>query len=45
MGLPVTEMVQSQRMGNDGCILCGTRVDGYPQKAIRFGFTADGPGR
>jgi ferredoxin-type protein NapH len=40
MSLPVTDMVQSQRVEHAECILCGTCVDVCPQGAIRFQYGA-----
>jgi ferredoxin-type protein NapH len=38
MSLPVGRMVQSGRMEDRECILCGTCADNCPQNAIRFSF-------
>jgi len=40
MSLPVTDMVQSQKIDHAECILCGTCVDVCPQGATKFDFGA-----
>jgi ferredoxin-type protein NapH len=39
MSLDVNAMVQSQKMENSECILCGTCVDNCAQKTIRYSFS------
>lgn len=43
MQLPVTEMVQAQRMRATECFMCETCVDTCPRSAIRLGFGRPGP--
>lgn len=40
MGLDVHKMVQSGRMHNDECILCGECVDACNKDVIRYGFSS-----
>jgi len=44
MSLDVNAMVHRAAMEHDECILCGTCVDGCPHGAIRYAFSAGGPG-
>ena len=39
MSLDVNAMVQSGKMENSECILCGYCIDGCPKKAIRYSFS------
>ena len=40
MSLDVNAMVQGGVMENPECILCGTCIDGCPEKAIRYAFSS-----
>ncbi len=40
MSLDVNQMVHTRDMENSECVLCGNCVDGCPEDAIRFTFSA-----
>jgi ferredoxin len=40
MSLPVTDMVQAEKMEHSECILCGTCIDGCPKSAIHYSFSS-----
>ncbi len=41
MSLDVSKMVQLAKMENSECIFCGSCIDGCPNKAIRYAFSAE----